>query len=256
MAEQRNIHTLAIVLKKQPLNENDLRITLYSPDLGKIYATAKGGRKITSSMGGQVETFNICQFQLYKSTFRYTIIQCQVEEHFKKIRDNFDRTMIAGLILEIFQKSTLSSEHSFDFFKLFQETLYKISDHNQHFLTLESFKLNLLHLIGVLPDLENCVSCHDRWANHHQIWLEPSGHLHCQNCLYPETTTAKRIEFNIIKLIHYLIQPFPAQTQKIAVNQQQKEQLRHLTNFFLQHFLDQEIISEKMLMQFEPSGFN
>jgi len=261
MAEQRNIHTRGIILKKHPFGENDFSVTLYSPDLGKIQATAKGARKINSSLAGHIESLNLCEFQLYKSPVRYTMVQCQIKESFKNIRSDFDRAMMAGMMVEIFHKSTLSSEHSPELFYLLEQTLRKLDNSRQHFLTIESFKLNLLHQIGALPNLENCASCHNRWESDDTIWLESSGRLRCHDCSphlekHDEYTSEnpiapKRIEFNIIKLIHYLIQPFSEQNKNIAFSPQQKEQLSHVTRFFLQHFLEREILSEKMLMDLQ-----
>ena len=175
--------------------------------------------------------------------------------------------MMAGLIIEIFNKSTLSNEHCAELFQLLEVSLHKLGQSEQHVLTVESFKLNLLRQIGVLPDLESCVSCHERWESTHGIWLEPNGRLRCQKCLYPRTTgtsenhpagpadahntKAKLIQFSIIKLIHYLIKPLSEQTKNITFNPEQKEQLQHITRFFLQHFLEREILSEKMMATLE-----
>ncbi len=257
MAEQRNIHTRGIIIKKHPLGENDCSVTLYSPDLGKIQAAAKGARKMNGSLAGHIETLNLCEFQLYKSPVRYTIVQCQVRENFKSIRENFDRAMMAGLIMEIFHKSTHSSEHAPELYRLLEQSLFKLGSSDQHFLTVESFKLNLLQQIGVLPNLEGCGECHRRWDGGHDIWLEPNGHMICDECRYPHRTPdsatanlpneGRRIEFSIFKLIRYLSQPPELQKHKISFSRDQKKQLEYITRFFLQHFLDREIVSERIL---------
>ena len=127
---------------------------------------------------------------------------------------------------------------------------------------MESFKLNLLQHIGVLPNLENCGTCHRRWNDEQKIWLEPNGHMVCGECRYPLATgadrnvtahlpnDAKSIEFNIIKLIRYLSQPPELQKNKISFSGEQKKQLEHITRFFLQHFLEREIVSERILQDF------
>lgn len=144
MGEQRNLHTTGIILKKQPVGENDILVTLYSPEFGKIQAAAKGARKMTSSFSGHIETLNMCNVQLYKTPVRYTLIQCQTVESFKNIREDFERSMMAGLMIEIFHKSTLSTEHVPELFHLLKESLQKLCISEQHFLTVEGFKLNLL----------------------------------------------------------------------------------------------------------------
>lgn len=256
MAEERTITTEGIILKKHPVGENDFIVTLYSPVLGKVQAAAKGARKINGSLSGHIESLNLCLFQLYKSPARHTITQCQVKENFRRIRDDFDRTITAGMIIEIFHKSTMSSEHAQELFQLLAESLHKLNNSQQHFLTVESFKLNLLNRIGVLPNLEQCASCHNRWQNTDSIWLETNGHLQCHPCKeqhhHGEKTpgTMKQIEFSIMKLIHYLSRPIKDQTLQITLREEQKEQLRHITGFFLQHFLDREILSEKIFQNF------
>lgn len=248
MSEQRNIHTLGIILKKHPVGENDMIVTLHSPDLGKIQAGARGARKITSSFGGHLESLNLCRFQLYKTPARYTIVQCQIAENFKNIRQDYERMMVAGLMAEIFHKSTHGGEHSQELFGLLKESLHKLCDSDHHFFTVESFKLNLLRNMGALPDLEICASCRTRWQADHSIWLETGGHLKCRDCNpKTEATSSKPIEFGIIKLIRYLTLPSNEQNKNISCTSGQKKQLKQITRLFLEHFLDREIMSEKLL---------
>lgn len=268
MSEQRNIHTLGIILKKHPVGENDMLVTLHSPELGKIQASARGARKITSSFGGHLESLNLCRFQLYKSPSRYTITQCQIAENFKNIRQDYERMVVAGLMAEIFHKSTHGGEHSQELFNLLRESLHKLCDSDHHFFTVESFKLNLLRNMGALPNLENCASCHTRWRDNHEILLETGGHLRCRDChqttgrgahlLGPDSSAPDGkhlssmhshapIDFGIIKLIRYLTLPSNEQNKNISCTLQQKKQLKHITRLFLEHFLDREIMTERLL---------
>ena len=247
MQRNRQLRTRGVILKKQPIGESDLFITIHSPDFGKIQAAAKGARRMTSQFSGHLEPLNVCSFQLYRTPQRYTITQCEVEANFKGIRENFERSMLATLLLEIFHKSTYSDEHCRELFNLLEETLHRLHKTARSFITIEMFKLNLLQLIGVLPNLNNCSVCHLRWNEQHQIRLDDEGHLRCQACA--PKTGASKIEFPIIKLIHYLTGPDTGKSTNIKLNPQQKKQLRFITNLFLQHYINREIISEKILMQ-------
>jgi DNA repair protein RecO (recombination protein O) len=249
MTSQRNILTRGLILTKEPSGETDLNVTLYSPDLGKIRATAKGARKISSSFCGHLETLNLCRFQLYRNVNHLTITQCQVEENFKRIRRDFGRSMLASLLLEIFHKSTYSTEHGNELFRLMTETLLELATTSHSFLTIESFKLRLMHTLGILPDLNSCFSCRRTWNEENEIWLDMEGHLACLTCKRKHGTSQKRIDLPVIRLAGSLMQEKTGNNEKITVTIEQKKQLLHITHLFLQHYINREIVSERILKQ-------
>ena len=248
MNGERNIHTLGIVLKKQPSGENDLQITIYSPEIGKFRAIAKGARNIKSATGSHLEPLNFCQIQLYKTSHRYTITQCQVNKNYKIIKTDFRKSMAATMLLEIFQKSTYSDESSKELFDLLLQTLDELEQSSQAFLIIESFKLKLLQFLGALPDLSFCGTCRVRWDKDHNIWINNVGHLHCQKCKINEAKS-QPIEFNTMKLLNYLVNSL--EKKRILLEEINKKQLKMITNFFLQHYISNEIISEKILKQLQ-----
>ncbi len=257
---QRSINTQAIILNKKPIGENDVSITLYCPSLGKIYAIAKGARKIASHWSGHLEPMNLCQMQLYKSATRFTVTQCLVEQNFKNIYKSVEALSCAMLILEIFQKSTYEHAHSQALFDLIHATFQSLNHSRGTFLALERFKLHLLKLNGTLPNMTACVFCHRRWNALSAIWLDPNGHLSCGNCVgagFARTddlrtgrdwllSPCKRISFEVIKLVCYLLEKNSAGNIKIRVSTSQKQQLQLITHTFLQHFINREIIGEKI----------
>ena len=56
--------TEAIVLDKEPNGELDWRVFLYTPDLGKIAAKVKSGRRITSKLSPHLEPLNLVKIRL------------------------------------------------------------------------------------------------------------------------------------------------------------------------------------------------
>ena len=55
MPPPRSYQCEALTLKKHPLGEADLLVTLYTPDRGKLLAMAKGARRSTSKLVGHLE---------------------------------------------------------------------------------------------------------------------------------------------------------------------------------------------------------
>ncbi len=246
---QRHHHVSGIILRKQQINEYDYLVSIFSPDLGKIKAIAKGARKISSSFSGHLETLNICRFQLYQTTHRYTITQCQTETNFKGIREDFQKSLFAMSLLEIFEKSTYSDEHGRELFELLEKTLNQINQHTQYFLDIEEFKLKLLNFMGVLPDIKRCSFCQKSWnAN---IWLSSDGHISCDECSHRLIKPTK-VDFNLIKLMAYLTNQAHPQ-KNIRMNSTEKNKLNNISNLFLDNYLGLTMMSPKIIAKISIS---
>ena len=66
MAVPRTYQTEALSLRKMPLGEADLLLTLYTRDAGKLRAVAKGARKTTSRLVGHFEPLTLNRLALAK----------------------------------------------------------------------------------------------------------------------------------------------------------------------------------------------
>jgi DNA repair protein RecO len=62
---EKHQNTLAIVIKSQSIRESDILVTLLTPNLGKIVATAKGAKQIKSSRLGSLQLGNTIKAHLY-----------------------------------------------------------------------------------------------------------------------------------------------------------------------------------------------
>lgn len=247
MRAQRTIAIQALVLRKKLYGENNLLVTLYSKDLGKIEAVAKGGKKMTNNFAGHLEPLNICNIQLHKSAYRFTVTQTQVEEHFKTIKNDFKKSLLAQVVLEIFYKSTPKEESNENLFSLVIETLQSISKEQQEFLIFEHFKIKLLEELGILPNFDQCLNCEESTLlNTENFWFDSHGHTYCGKCYNPEQNSLP-MDQKILKLLSYLREQSRLPTFKIAVSERQKQQLKTMTNHYLHSYINQEIISEKML---------
>lgn len=246
----RHFVTQGIILKKKSRGENDNLILIFSPEIGKFQAISKSSRKITSSFIGHLETLNICNFQVYKTTHNYTITQCQLYKSYKKIQENLDKMVFALLTLEIIQKSIESEHHHDQAFELLISTLDEIENELNYEFIVENFKIKLLQLLGSLPEIALCFFCSKKWEIEENIWLDQEGHLTCYQCLNKHNFNSNKFEnvpFKLIKLINYISQNHFEKPLKIELNSEQKFQLKKIVNTFLNNYLYQELNSEKII---------
>ena len=72
------IVTPALVVRRADYSDYDRMVTLFSPDIGRIDAIARGCRRPKSPLVNAVEPFTSGEFQLYERRERYTLEQCQI----------------------------------------------------------------------------------------------------------------------------------------------------------------------------------
>ena len=238
-------HVRAIILKKRPWREADYRVTLYTETNGKIEAIAKGARNITSSFSGHLETLNIGFFQIYESPQRLTILQCQTEKNFKNIRKNLQSSLLSLTFVEILEKST-SKDEGKTIFNLIEKTLEELDKSEASLLIMESFKLKLMALLGVLPEVTRCSLCHTQWQRETTVWLHKEGYMSCQNCKQELRGETFAIEFKFIKLLHFLLHQDIGK-KRLILSPIEQNQLTNISHLFLSNYLNQEIIGEKLL---------
>ena len=237
-----------IVLRKNNFGENDQYVSIYSPTIGKIDAVAKGSRKICSPFSGHLEIFNICKFQIYKSTHNYIITQCETIQTFKPLKQDLQLSVLSFLLLEIFQKITPSDEHGEGLFNLLSQSLEKLNNKKKSFLIVESFKIKLLKIAGALPDISQCSNCHHKWKDTSSIYISDENHIVCNNCR-TNTPCKSVIQFNLMKLINFIANSPYGQIEKITLSSAEKADLRKFSDIFLHTYINCELKSEKIAAQ-------
>ena len=88
MTRQRLYRTPAVILKRMDLGEADRIVTLYSRDVGKIRAVAKGVRRTTSRSAGHLEPFTLSDVMFAVGRELDVISQADTLESFRKVRED------------------------------------------------------------------------------------------------------------------------------------------------------------------------
>lgn len=147
-----------IILGHKNLGENDKLLFLYTEELGKIKAVAKGARKITSKFTGHLETLNICTFSVYfgpRNTILTEIITLKI---FKKIREDLKKLKCGLQIAEITNELIFENQRIEGLADLMGKNLQKLNLSAKPFLITQSYVVKLLNLIGLIPDFKTTKS--------------------------------------------------------------------------------------------------
>ena len=109
---KRTIKTEAIVLRKKSLLNQDKIITLFTKELGKVVAFAKGIKKITSRRLPHVQTANLINTVLYKKDSRFYLQETNLISGFSQIKKNPHK--IQSLYLFLFVVERLLPENQIE----------------------------------------------------------------------------------------------------------------------------------------------
>jgi DNA repair protein RecO (recombination protein O) len=151
--------TTAVVLRQRKLGEAGKILTLFTPNLGKLDAVAKGVRRPKSKLAGHVEPLTYTTFLLAKGRDLDIVTQAQALEAFLPLREDLERTGRALYVAELVDRFTPDRQESYPIFRLLLETLQRLATSDRLDIALRFFEMRLLDCLGYRPQLDECVTC-------------------------------------------------------------------------------------------------
>jgi DNA repair protein RecO (recombination protein O) len=177
-------HDQAIVLRSYPFGEADRVVVLLSANRGKIRAVAKGVRKTKSRFGGRLEPFSHVDLVLYEGRNLDTITQAEVIEAFPRLRQDLDKILAAGAMVELLDAVSQEDEPSLRAFMLLQRSLKALEGGGPvHPDLIAAFLLKAADVVGIAVALEACAGCGVTEGLHRFAFA--AGGVLCDKCRTP-----------------------------------------------------------------------
>ena len=238
--------TAGIVLRQRRLGEADKILTLFTPNLGKLDAVAKGVRRPRSKLAGHVEPLTYTSLMLARGRELDIVTQAQTIESFSTLREDLDRTGRALYAAELVDRFTPERQESFQVFRLLLETLGRLATEEQLDITLRFFEVRLLGHLGYQPQTEECVLCSAKLAPVTNGWSAESGGVLCPVC--SRTAPMSRpLTVNALKMMRLMQRAdFAAVARVRTAPPLEAEMERHLREYLL-YVLERDIRSTRFL---------
>ncbi len=205
MTRQRLYRTPAVILKRMDLGEADRIVTLYSRDVGKIRAVAKGVRRTTSRSAGHLEPFTLSDVMFAVGRELDVISQADTLEAFRQVREDLVLTAHAYYLAEVVDLLTEDRMENRAVFDALVEGLRDLADNADSRLVLIIFHLRLLEALGYRPELRECVSCRATIEPDRNQFSPQVGGVLCPGC-GPRESTAHAVGTSALKLLRFLQQ--------------------------------------------------
>lgn len=173
-----------IVTRYVNYKENDRILTIFTQEMGRLDACARGCRRPKSPLLSCSQPFVFAEFQIFAGKERYTIDQCDVRETFYPLREDIDRFAVGSAILALSQHAVQAAEPNPELFSL----LY----HGLSFLCYgESLPIDIglcfvtrfIRTAGFCPIITSCAACGaDLRAMQTMCFASDAGGVLCDDC--------------------------------------------------------------------------
>ena len=235
-------HTKAITLSREPFRESDLRVVVYSSDLGRMSLIARGGLKPGSKLAGHVEPFILSDLMVIRGRGGNYLASSIGRNFFIGIKSDLTKLGCAGTVARIIKKETREGfcEEARDIFQLLSTFLAKLEQfkkQNQEMLSL-SFLLKFLKLSGSEPSLDVCLHCQSPLGLSGNYFSPGAGGVVCPDCQDAGVGFKFVLSGNSIKILRFLQREDLGMAGKLVVEDESlnKEVIKTVKAFYNYNF--------------------
>jgi len=178
----RSFRVEAIVLRHSNWGEADRLLTMFTLDLGKLRAIAKGVRKPRSRKAGHLEPFTRVSLLLARGRDMMIITQAETIAAYTPLHEDLLRSTYAAYVVELLDRFTYEEGENQALYRLLADTLERLSSSDAPDLALRYYEVRLLDLVGFRPQLFTCVSCEEQIQPENQYFSAELGGVVCPTC--------------------------------------------------------------------------
>lgn len=244
----RSFRVEAIILRHKDFGEADRLLTIFTYQMGKLAAIAKGVRKPRSRKAGHLEPFTRANLLLARGRELYIITQAEAEDDFQPIRESLVLIGYASYVIELVDRFTYEEGQNLPLYRLLRETLERISNERTIQLTLRFFEIKLLDLVGYRPHLFECASCQSEIKPQDQYFSSGMGGVVCPNCKEHNKDTAP-ISVSALKYLRHLQRSSFKEASRAIIAESTMREMEIILQRFLTHLLERKLNTTEFIQQ-------
>lgn len=227
----------AVVLRARRLGDADRVLTIFTPNLGKIDAVAKGVRRQTSRKAGHLEPLTLTSLLLAHGRTLDIITDTQTIESFMPLREDLDRLARGLYVAELVDRFNEDRVENYPIFRLLVETLQMLATADVLDVAVRAFELRLLEHAGFVPRLDRCVICAGTLAPVTNGFSAALGGVVCPGCRGKQPG-AWPLSVDALKVLRFLRRATSAEVAKFRVTPELASELETLLRGYIRSVLE------------------
>ncbi len=245
--ELRSQRVEAVVLRHSDWGEADRLLGLYSRELGKIRAVAKGVRKLRSRKAGHLEPFSRVSLLLARGRDMWIVTQAELQETFQPLRDDLLKTAYAAYVVELLDRFTYEEGQNQVLFRLLVDTLQRISTEEDPFVAVRYFEIRLLDSLGFRPNFFQCVQCGREIQPEDQFFSPMQGGVRCPTC--GPVQDSRPISVRALRYLRHYQRSKYADAARLQPPAGVRSELESILNYYLTFLLERKLNSPEFLKE-------
>lgn len=242
----------AVVLRHSDWGEADRLLWLYTLELGKIRAIAKGVRKIRSRKAGHLEPFTRASLLLAKGRDILLITQAEALDAFLPLREDLAGVTYASYVAELLDRFTYEEGENKPLYRLLVDTLTRLTTEADRDLVIRFFELRLLDLVGFRPELFRCLGCGEEIRAQDQYFSAGEGGVLCPRC-GERAPGAQPISLDALKYMRHFQRSNFSEAKRARLSPETHRELENILQHYLTYLLEQRLNTPAFLRRLRSS---
>ena len=253
MAPPRTYRCDALTLKKMPLGEADILVTLYTKERGIVRAVGKGARKSASKLVGHLEPLTLLRISVAEARTLDIITQAQVLDGFTALKTDLNAISKGLYLAEMVDGFGSESNPNPELFELALNTLQALGRDPDGDMALRFFELHLLEVSGMLPELYCCVECRKELSPRDHRFSPNAGGVLCPECT-PADAHLRPLSLRALKVLRLMNRGQIEDSTGLDVDEALARELKSLLSATVGYWLGKEIRTNSFLEQLRSEG--
>lgn len=234
----------AIVLRVYPWSETSLVANIYTREFGKLSVLAKGARRRKSPFEAALDLLSICRVVfIAKSADALDILtEAKLQRRFRAGSWDLLRLYCGYYTAELLDRCTDKGERQPELFDLTEATLTALeADALEPRAVMLRFELQLLRILGSLPNLRQCVQCgreveDSQWM----IFSALAGGILCSQCR-SGARQMLQVPMDVREILERFSQPAWQDADMSSYTTKNRAAIRGLMQRYLMTMLDRKL---------------
>ena len=247
MVRPRTYKTRGVVLKQTPLGEADRILTIYTPDLGKLRAVARGVRRTTSRLAGHLEPLCHASISVSRGRSLDAISEAETIRSFRSVREDLERLSEGVYLAELTDSFSVEEQPSPDIYRLLLDALGSLEKSEEARRTARYFEAQILSRSGFGPELHQCVECRTRLEPGDYVHNSAKGGVLCDDCKALSEDALLPLSLNANKVLRFLATAGIERAEALQVPSAVAGETDRLLRSYIRYVLERELKSVEFM---------
>ncbi|MBF0353329.1 MAG: DNA repair protein RecO [SAR324 cluster bacterium] len=248
-----------LILKQMDFKEKDKLITFLDCESGKKSGLIFGAKSLKSRHLSSSEPFIHVRlvYQEHPARELVQIKNCDLLESYPGLRQNYNKFLYACYVSELVLACKFPESEARIYYDLLRQSYSDLQSEGHESLIKLLFEIRLLELLGISPNLSQCIKCDKQlWKQstifpavffHDKHQLDASeGGVRCPSCITgnDQAIWISAGTLSYLKHITSLVKPMESTVKATAQN---LSELNLALSVYLNHHLETQLQSHKLL---------